>query len=122
MADDFTELSVKVESVDKRCESNEHRIGTLEDSMKVLNDTQINLVRITTSVENMSKAMLDVNKKVDVIGEKQDKLTEKVTVLENKPANDIKRRFDGIWERLVLIFATGITTYLLCELLPNIKW
>lgn len=68
----YTGLAVKLENVDARSKSNEHRIDSLEDNMKGLQDTQISLIKIANSVENMRKSMVDVNEKVDLISDKQD--------------------------------------------------
>ena len=64
--------------------------------------------------------MLDVNKKVDVISEKQDELNNKVTVLENKPAQSIKKRWDSISDKLLWLFIAGVAGYLLAQALPGI--
>ena len=60
------------------------------------------------------------NKKVDVISEKQDELNNKVTVLENKPAQSIKKRWDSISDKLLWLFIAGVAGYLLAQALPGI--
>lgn len=117
---DYTELAVKVENIDSRSKSNEHRIDSLENNMKGLQDTQISLIKIANSVENMGKSMVDVNEKVDQISEKQDKLNDKVTVLENRPAQETKKRWDSISMELLKIFIIGIAGFLLAQALPGI--
>ena len=116
----YTELAVKLENIDARTKSNEHRINTLEDNMKGLQDTQISLIKIANSVENMGKSMVDVNEKVDQISEKQDKLNDKVTVLENRPAQETKKRWDSIYDKLIWLFVAGVTGFLLAQALPAI--
>ena len=117
---DYTELAVKVENIDSRSKSNEHRIDLLENNMKGLQDTQISLIKIANSVENMGKSMVDVNEKVDQISEKQDKLNDKVTVLENRPAQETKKRWDSISMELLKIFIIGIAGFLLAQALPGV--
>ena len=116
----YTELAVKLESIGARTKSNEHRIDTLEDNMKGLQDTQISLIKIANSVENMGKSMVDVNEKVDQISEKQDKLNDKVTVLENRPAQETKKRWDSISEKLLWLCVAGVAGYLLAQVFPAI--
>ena len=64
--------------------------------------------------------MLDVNKKVDVISEKQDELNNKVTVLENRTAQETKKRWDSISDKLLWLFVAGVAGYLLAQALPGI--
>lgn len=116
----YTELAVKLEGVDARARSNEHRIDALEDNMKGLQDTQISLIKIANSVENMGKSMVDVNEKVDQISEKQDKLNDKVTVLENRPAQETKKRWDSISEKLLWLCVASVAGYLLAQVFPAI--
>lgn len=116
----YTELAVKLENIDSHSKSNEHRINSLENNMKGLQDTQISLIKIANSVENMGKSMVDVNRKVDQISEKQDKLNDKVTVLENKPAQETKKRWDLISNELLWFFIAGIAGFLLAQIFPAI--
>lgn len=116
----YTELAVKLENIDSHSKSNEHRINSLENNMKGLQDTQISLIKIANSVENMGKSMVDVNRKVDQISEKQDKLNDKVTVLENKPAQETKKRWDLISSELLWFFIAGIAGFLLAQIFPAI--
>lgn len=116
----YTELAVKVENIDARAKSNEHRIDSLEDSMKGLQDTQISLIKIANSVENMGKSMMDVNEKVDLISDKQDKLNEKVSILENRPAQETKRKWDSLSEKLIWLLIAGVAGFLLAQAFPGI--
>ena len=122
MDDKYTELAVKVQEVDSRSRSNDHRITDLEEGMKVVSDTQISLIKIANSVENMSKSMMDVNNKVDQISDKQDRLNDKVTVLENRPAQETKRRLDGIYEKILWVIVGGLMAAVLTALFPMMSW
>lgn len=116
----FTDLAVKIENVDSRSKSNEHRIDSLESEMKGLQDTQISLIKIASSVENMGKSMIDVNEKIDLISDKQDKLNDKVTTLENRPALETKRRWDAVTDKLLWLLISGIAGFLLARMLPGV--
>ena len=117
---DYTDLAVRLQEVDSRCKSNEHRLDDHDEAIKEMRDDQKALIKLTNSVENMANSMLDVNKKVDVISDKQDKLNEKVTVLENRPAQETKKRWDSIAEKLIWLFVAGIAGFILAEALPGI--
>ena len=116
---DYTDLAVHLQEVDSRCKSNEHRLDDHDEAIKEMRDDQKALIKLTNSVENMANSMLDVNKKVDVISDKQDKLNEKVTVLENRPAQETKKRWDSIAEKLIWLFVAGIAGFILAQALPG---
>ena len=109
---DYTDLAVRLQEVDSRCKSNEHRLDDHDEAIKEMRDDQKALIKLTNSVENMANSMLDVNKKVDVISDKQDKLNDKVTVLENRPATESKRRIDGIIDKMLWLIVGGLAAYL----------
>ena len=117
---DYTDLAVRLQEVDSRCKSNEHRLDDHDEAIKEMRDDQKALIKLTNSVENMANSMLDVNKKVDVISDKQDKLNEKVTVLENRPAPETKKTWDSIAEKLIWLFVAGIAGFILAQALPGI--
>lgn len=117
---DYTDLAVHLQEVDSRCKSNEHRLDDHDEAIKEMRDDQKTLIKLTNSVENIANSMLDVNKKVDVISEKQDELNNKVTVLENRPAQETKKRWDSISDKLLWLFIAGVSGYLLAQALPGI--
>lgn len=117
---DYTNLAVHLQEVDSRCKSNEHRLDEHDEAIKEMRDDQKTLIKLTNSVENIANSMLDVNKKVDVISEKQDELNNKVTVLENRPAQETKKRWDSISDKLLWLFIAGVAGYLLAQALPGI--
>lgn len=117
---DYTDLAVHLQEVDSRCKSNEHRLDDHDEAIKEMRDDQKTLIKLTNSVENIANSMLDVNKKVDVISEKQDELNNKVTVLENRPAQETKKRWDSISDKLLWLFIAGVAGYLLAQTLPGI--
>ena len=117
---DYTDLAVHLQVIDSRCKSNEHRLDDYDEAIKEMRDDQKTLIKLTNSVENIANSMLDVNKKVDVISEKQDKLNDKVTVLENRPAQETKKRWDSISDKLLWLFIAGVAGYLLAQALPGI--
>ena len=117
---DYTDLAVHLQEVDSRSKSNEHRLDEHDEAIKEMRDDQKTLIKLTNSVENIANSMLDVNKKVDVISEKQDELNNKVTVLENRPAQETKKRWDSISDKLPWLFIAGVAGYLLAQALPGI--
>lgn len=116
----YTELAVHMQEVDSRCRSNEHRIDSLEEDMKETKDMQITLVKLANGVENMGNQLMDVKEDIQDVKKGQNELSEKVTTLENKPAQETKKRWDSISMELLKLFVVGVVSFLLAQVLPPI--
>lgn len=116
----YTELAVHVQEIDSRCRSNEHRIDNLEEDMKETKDMQITLVKLANGVENMGNQLMDVKEDIQDVKKGQNELSEKVTTLENKPAQETKKRWDSISDKLLWLFIAGVAGFLLAQIFPAI--
>ena len=116
----YTELAVHVQEVDSRCRSNEHRIDSLEEDMKETKDMQITLVKLANGVENMGNQLMDVKEDIQDVKKGQNEKNKKVTTLENKPAQETKKRWDSISMELLKLFVVGVVSFLLAQVLPPI--
>ena len=116
----YTDLAVHVQEIDSRCKSNEHRINDLESDMKETKDMQITLVKLANGVENMGTQLMDVKNDIQDVKKSQDEISDKVTILENKPAQETKKRWDSIYEKLIWLFVAGVAGFLLAQALPGI--
>ena len=116
----YTDLAVHVQEIDSRCKSNEHRIDGLENDMRETKDMQITLVKLANGVENMGNQLIDVKEDIQDVKKGQSELSDKVTTLENKPAQETKRRVDTIYEKILWLFIAGVIGFLFAQLLPGI--
>ena len=116
----YTELAVHVQEIDSRSKSNEHRIDSLEEDMKETKDMQITLVKLANGVENMGNQLMDVKEDIQDVKKGQNELSEKVTTLENRPAQETKKRWDSISMELLKVFVVGVVSFLLAQVLPPI--
>mgnify|MGYP003563218782 FL=1 len=116
----YTDLAVHVQEIDSRCKSNEHRIDDLENDMKETKDMQITLVKLANGVENMGNQLMDVKEDIQDVKKGQNELSEKVTTLENKPAQETKKRWDSISMELLKLFVVGVAGFVLAQALPAI--
>ena len=116
----YTDLAVHIQEVDSRSKSNEHRIDDLENDMKETKDMQITLVKLANGVENMGNQLMDVKEDIQDVKKGQSELSDKVTTLENKPAQETKRRWDSIYLELIKLAVIGVAGFLLAQMLPNI--
>ena len=114
----YTDLAVHVQEIDSRCKSNEHRIDDLENDMKETKDMQITLVKLANGVENMGNQLMDVKEDIQDVKKGQSELSDKVTTLENKPAQETKKKWDSISEKLLWLFISGVVGFLLAQALP----
>ena len=116
----YTELAVHMQEVDSRSKSNEHRIDELEVEMKETKEMQITLIKLANGVENMGNQLMDVKEDIQDVKKGQNELSEKVTTLENKPAQETKKRWDSISMELLKLFVVGVVSFLLAQVLPPI--
>lgn len=116
----YTELAVKVQEVDSRSKSNEHRIDELDTQMDKMQETQITLVKLANGVDKMADQLVDMKEDIKDVKISQKDLSEKVTTLENRPAQQSKKRLDNIAEKITWLVVAGIAGYILATLLPNI--
>lgn len=122
MEERYTELAVKLQEVDSRSKSNEHRIDDLDAGMEKMQETQIALIKIANSVENMGQSIITIKDDVRDVKESQDVLTSKVTEIENRPAMETKKRWDNISDKLLWLIIGGIAVGILTTVLPNVPW
>lgn len=122
MDEKFTDLAVHLQEVDSRSRSNEHRIDAHEKEIHELREKQDTIYDLTSSVKSIATDMTHIKEDVKEVKTGQDRLNEKVTELENKPANEAKKRMDKIGDKLLWLFIGGIAVGLLCTILPNIPW
>ena len=122
MDEKYTELAVHIESVDARCKSNERRINEHDNDIKELREKQDAIYDLTSSVKSIATDMTYIKEDVQEVKSGQAQLNEKVTILENKPATEVKKRIDGIYEKLLWLVVGGIAVTLLSTILPKIPW
>ena len=120
MDEKYTNLAIHVQEIDSRSKSNEHRIDDLEIDMKETKDMQITLVKLANGVENMGNQLMDVKEDIQDVKKGQSELSDKVTTLENKPAQETKKKWDSISEKLLWLFIAGIAGFLLAQVLPGV--
>lgn len=122
MSESYTDLAVHLQEVDSRSKSNEHRLNTHEKEIKELREKQDAIYDLTSSVKSIATDMNYIKEDVKEVKTGQDKLNEKVTILENRPANETKEKVDGITKKLLWLIIGGITVGLLTTVFPNIPW
>ena len=122
MEEKYTDLAIKLEKTDARSKSNENRINELKDNVDRFSETQITLVKLANGVDKMADQLVDMKTDIKEIKGSQNKLSNKVTYLENKPAIQTKKRLDSTFDRLLWLLLsgfTGVIGFLLARAFPG---
>ena len=116
----YTDLAVHVQEIDSRCKSNEHRIDDHDNAISELRNRQEAIYDLTSSVKSIAQDMSYIKEDVGEVKTKQNELNDKVAVLENRPANETKKRWDSISMELLKLFIIGLAGFLLAQALPGV--
>lgn len=108
----YTELAIKVQEVQSRSRSNEHRIDEQDVKIKEIQTKQEAIYELTSSVKSIAQDMSYIKEDVGEVKAKQTELNDKVTVLENRPFNETQKRVNAIKDKLIWLFVGGITAYI----------
>ena len=116
----YTDLAVHVQEIDSRCKSNEHRIDDHDNAISELRNRQEAIYDLTSSVKSIAQDMSYIKEDIQDVKRGQSELSDKVTTLENKPAQETKRRVDTIYEKILWLFIAGVIGFLLAQVLPGV--
>ncbi len=122
MDENYTNLAVHIQEVDSRTRSNEHRIDAHDKELREMREKQDAIYDLTSSVKSIATDMTYLKEDVKDVKFGQDKLNEKVTILENQPAKETKKRIDGLADKLLWLLVGGAAAGALSLLLPNLPW
>ncbi len=116
------ELAVKAQANEDRSKSNARRLDEYDRIIADIKEDGKTLIRLVSSVEVIANNLADVNNKVDSIGDKQDELSKQVLMLENKPAQDIKNRYESIRDKIAWLVIGGVVGWMFYTLFPMMKF
>lgn len=122
MENTYTELAVRLENVDQRAKSNEHRIVALEGDMSKLHDTQLTLVKLANGVDKMGEQLMEMKNDVRDIKDGYSTLNNRIVEIEHAPAERTQKRLDAIWEKVMWLAIGGLAAYVLSQIIPTIPW
>lgn len=126
MDEKYSELAVKVENASVKIGEQDRRIKTCEDDIKDLKGEQKVIYKLVNSVENLTNSMMQLRTQlredISEVKSGQDALTTKVTEIENRPANETKKRWDNVFDKLIWLVIGGVAVGILTQILPNFPW
>lgn len=101
------DMAVKLQEVDSRSKSNEHRIDDCEMEIKEIKAEQKAIYKIASSVETLAASISDLQTDIKEVKNGQKQLNEKVNTLENRPAQKTYERFASMTFEVIKWFVIG---------------
>jgi 50S ribosomal subunit-associated GTPase HflX len=122
MDEKYTDLAVKLENVDSRSKSNQNRLDNCEAAIKELREDQKAIIILANGVDKIASEMVNIKEDIKDVKAGQSELTEKVTILENKPAQETRERLNGMMDKLLWLLIGGAAAWLLSQIIPAVSW
>lgn len=122
MDDKYTDLAVQVAKTESRSKSNETRLDAHDKKLDELDKKQDAIYELASSVKSIATDMTYIKEDVKDVKSGQKEMSNKITILENRPANETKKRIDEICEKLIWLVVGGIAVGILSQILPNVPW
>lgn len=119
---ELRDMAVKIENVDSRCRSNEHRLDELDEGFNKMQETQIALVKLATGVEKIGDQLIDMKNDIKDIKTDQKGLTQEVNDLKNKPAQETFSEYKTLKSKVIWIIVGGVVLFILGSVCPGIPW
>ena len=95
------------------CIGHEQRISAVEESAKSAHKRLDELISLNDSVKNLAISTATMAEQLKTLTESSEKMDEKLSALELKPA----RRWDAVVSQIIQLLTAGIIGYLLSQLL-----
>ena len=116
---EFREMAVHIESIDNRCKSNTHQIEEIKQHVTSVEEKQEAIYEMNKNIAIMTQSLTSVKDDVGDLKTGQEQLSVKVTALESQPAEDIKKRYDKIFDKLLWLVIGGIVCGVLYQIIPG---
>lgn len=110
------DMAVRIQEVDSRSKSNEHRIDDCEAEIKEIKTEQKAIYKIASSVENLATSMSDLQIDVKEVKTGQKQLNEKVNTLENQPAKQTYDTWQKIGYEVIKWLITGMVGFFVAKI------
>lgn len=110
------EMAVKIQEVDSRTKSNEHRIDDCETEIKEIKTEQKAIYEIASSVKNLAMSMSDLQSDVKEVKNGQKQLNDKVNTLENQPAKKTYEKWEKVTFEVIKWLVIGVLGFLVAKI------
>ena len=106
--------------VDERSKSNTHRLDAVEEDIKDLKEKNNALYEINSNIRTLSEGILTVKNDIQEVRTEQGEMKSDIAELKNVPTQSKAKAFDTAWKFIVTAVATGLISFILGQLVPNV--
>lgn len=106
--------------VDERSKSNSHRLDEAEADIRDLKEKNTALYEINSNIRTLSEGILTVKNDIQEVRTEQGEMKSDIAALKNVPTQSKAKAFDTAWKFVVTAIATGLVSFILGQLVPNV--
>lgn len=106
--------------VDERSKSNSHRLDEAEADIRDLKEKNTALYEINSNIRTLSEGILTVKNDIQEVRTEQGEMKSDIAELKNVPTQSKAKAFDTAWKFVVTAIATGLVSFILGQLVPNV--
>lgn len=106
--------------IDERSKSNTHRLDAVEEDIKDLKEKNNALYEINSNIRTLSEGILTVKNDIQEVRTEQGEMKSDIAELKNVPTQSKAKAFDTAWKFIVTAVATGLVSFILGQLVPNV--
>lgn len=106
--------------VDDRSKSNSHRLDEAEVDIRDLKEKNNALYEINSNIRTLSEGILTVKNDIQEVRTEQGEMKSDIAELKNVPTQSKAKAFDTAWKFIVTAVATGLVSFILGQLVPNV--
>lgn len=106
--------------VDERSKSNTHRLDAVEEDIKDLKEKNNALYEMNSNIRTLSEGILTVKNDIQEVRTEQGEMKSDIAELKNVPTQSKAKAFDTAWKFIVTAVATGLVSFILGQLVPNV--
>lgn len=106
--------------VDERSKSNTHRLDAVEEDIKDLKEKNNALYETNSNIRTLSEGILTVKNDIQEVRTEQGEMKSDIAELKNVPTQSKAKAFDTAWKFIVTAVATGLVSFILGQLVPNV--
>ena len=121
MSIEFNENHLKeLTEVSERSKSNSHRLDEAEADIRDLKEKNTALYEINSNIRTLSEGILTVKNDIQEVRTEQGEMKSDIAELKNVPTQSKAKAFDTAWKFIVTAIATGLVSFILGQLVPNV--
>ena len=121
MSIEFNENHLKeLTEVSERSKSNSHRLDEAEADIRDLKEKNTALYEINSNIRTLSEGILTVKNDIQEVRTEQGEMKSDIAELKNVPTQSKAKAFDTAWKFIITAIATGLVSFILGQLVPNV--